>query len=337
LFSPFNHQGLDRECCIDQGTAMTGKGEIIADTITTIIQPMKTNYTHVVNTNDVITPNDLRKTIVNIDSRFRDDHVKQTDMNFTYRLNPQFKNVLRIKLASVEIPNIFYTFADNLGNTAFKVIANNMSAPVVITPGNYAVSDLQTIIQAKLNVATTMLGIPAPGLKITVDGQSGLVTFSSPVVFSIDFTPPSGTNFNASGLGWNLGFKNPMYFNALVFTGESCIDMFGEQYVLFQLNGYNNVEQRMKDKNFITAFAKIILRSSKFTVNYDDSSNFLTKEIIFPQPQNLSLLTVAFRDSYGNIINNNGVTISFALEITEVMNCKLYDYYRNYLIERTRF
>jgi hypothetical protein len=335
LFLPFDEATTDKNLSIDQTTAMTETNNF-PSRLTTIrtSPPIPITYTHQVNANDIITPNDLKKTIINIDSRFRDNFEKQTDTNFTYRLDPQIKNIIRIKLASIEFPNIFYTFSDEQGNTRFIITYNGISAPVIIQDGNYSISDIQIAIQTKLNVATSFLGVPAPGFILTIDAFNGSVTITAPVVFSLDFTPPVTTNYNTSGLGGNLGFKNCIYSGALTYTGESIINIFGEQYVLFQLNDYNNVEQRMKDKNIIPAFAKIILKSSKFSVNYDDPSNYLTKEIIFAQPHNLSLLSVSFTDAYGTVINNDGVHISFALEITEVMNAKLYDYYRNYLLEK---
>jgi hypothetical protein len=334
LFMPFDVLA-DPACCTEQATAMTDSDKF-PGRITTIRAPMQTQFTHAVNTNDIITPNDLKKTIINIDSRFRDSD-QQTSTNFTYRMDPQIKNIIRIKLVSIEFPNVFYTFSQHLGNTRFTIKYGALTAPITIEDGNYTPTDIQTAIQAKLVVATGLLSIPAPGLVMAIDGYSSLVTITAPVVFSLDFTPSLATNYNSSGLGWNLGFTKCIYTGATSYTGESVIDMFGEQYVLFQLNGFNNVEQRMKDKNIIPAFAKIVFKSTKFSMNYDDSSNFLTKEIIFAQPHNLSQLTVSFVDAYGTVINNDGLHISFALEVTEVMNCKLYDYYRNYLLQQLRY
>jgi len=237
-------------------------------------------------------------------------------------MDPQIKNVIRIKLVSIEFPNVFYTFSP--GNTQFSLSVSGTSTPVLIDSGNYTMMTIQAAIQDSLDVAMSVLGIT--GLAIQIDPASGLVTISADSEFSMDFT--------ASTFGRALGFNKNTYSGEFIYTGESTLNIYGEQYVLFQLNDFNNVEQRMKDKNIVMAFAKIVLKSGKFAVNYDDSSNFLTKEIIFTQPNNLSQLTIIFRDAYGSVINNGGINISFALEVTEVMNCKLYDYYRNYLLAK---
>jgi hypothetical protein len=36
-------------------------------------------------------------------------------------------------------------------------------------------------------------------------------------------------------------------------------------------------------------------------------------------------------DPYGKIIDLNGLNMSMSLEITEVMNTKMYEFYRNYI------
>jgi len=326
LFMPFDEPMGDPKCCTDQTTAMTESNNL-PERITTIrtSAAMPIHFTHAVNTTDLITPNDLKKTIINIDSRFRDSD-QQTSTNFTYRMDPQIKNVIRIKLVSIEFPNVFYTFSQSRGNTQFSVSIGGSSVPILIDDGNYSMTTIQTAIQASLDIASPLLGIPSPGLAIAVDPYNGRVSISAPVTFTLDF--------GGYTLGRALGFNGGIYSGTLSYTGESTLDIYGEQYALFQLNDFNNVEQRMKDKNIVMAFAKIILKSGKFAVNYDDSSNLLTKEIIFAQPNNLSQLTIIFRDAYGGIINNGGIHISFALEVTEVMNCKLYDYYRNYLLAK---
>jgi PDZ domain len=333
LYQPFQVPASDRTS-IDQTAVARPAGDVIT---TFQAQPeLNTTFTHPIGTNDVMNPNDLKKTIINIDSRFRDYSPNESDTNFTYRLQPQFKNVIRIRLASIEFPNIFYTFARYLGNITFSLIYSGNKLPVTIDEGNYTVTDLQSTIQTKFNVYNTLYSIPGLGFRIAIDSFTGLVTISSTVTFGIDFTPPVDTNYNYSGIGWNLGFRQLIYSGSTSYTSEAIIDVFGEQYILFRLNDFNNVEQRLADKTIITAFAKIILRAGKFTMAYDDSSNFVTKEIVFPQPQNLSQLQVSFTDAYGTVIDNDGIHVSFALEVTEVMNCKLYDYYRNYLLHQTR-
>jgi hypothetical protein len=66
-------------------------------------------------------------------------------------------------------------------------------------------------------------------------------------------------------------------------------------------------------------------------VIYDDGSTLLSNEIIFPSPVDINFLNIKLVDPYGEVIDLVGMNFSFSLEITEVLNTKLYDFYRNYI------
>ena len=68
------------------------------------------------NANDVINSNDLRKRILNIDSRFRNNY-KDPSTDFSFQLEHTYKNIIRLRVASIEIPNIFYVFSTAKSNT----------------------------------------------------------------------------------------------------------------------------------------------------------------------------------------------------------------------------
>ena len=76
---------------------------------------------------------------------------------------------------------------------------------------------------------------------------------------------------------------------------------------------------------------KIVIRDDKFAVIYDDGSSLLSNEIIFPSPTDLKYLNVSLVDPYGDVIDLNCMNFSFSIEITEVLNTSLYDFYRNYI------
>ena len=71
---------------------------------------LNTKRNELFNANDVINSNDLRKRIVNIDSRFRSSFLNATT-DFYYNFDTPYKNIIRVRVASVEIPNVAYTFS----------------------------------------------------------------------------------------------------------------------------------------------------------------------------------------------------------------------------------
>lgn len=309
--------------------------------------------------NDVVNSTDLRKRIVNVDSRFR-TNPSDLSTNFQYKFNQPYKNVIRARIASVELPNAWYEFSTaNYHNTSFILSAYDISsnlhtATITIPDGNYSAIDLLSTIQSQLNtVFLTPYGIffsiyPNPfNLKTTLIlrgvGPIGSTTpTQSARAFIIDFRIPELVNqpFNC-GLGFNMGYRH-LYYNVTNFTdasggitqfflqSESLIDVTSDPYIFLAINDYHSVEQQTTT-GYLEALAKIIVRDSKFSILYDDGASLLSNDIIFPSPIDLKQIQVRLRDPYGNIIDLNYMNFSFSLEITEVTNTKLYEFYRNYI------
>lgn len=309
------------------------------------------------NANDVINSNDLRKRILNIDSRFRSDALSPTT-NFSYRLAHPYKNIIRLRVASVEIPNMFYTFTKN--NTFFSIKAYDINGilhhiTISIQEGNYTSEELIEAIQNELDIyvrdtygifITISLNTINAKITFTNNGVASLPVTSSSVPtasgkeFALDFTSlKRATHF---GLGYNLGFRKNYVkvslsrissiptIKAYYITSDACIDVVGDTYMFLCVNDLHTVEQKTSD-NYLQALAKVIIREDKHMVIYDDGGSFLSNEIIFTAPTDLAVLQVQLLDPYGDIINLCGMNFAFSLEITEVLNTKMYDFYRNYI------
>ena len=113
-------------------------------------------------------------------------------------------------------------------------------------------------------------------------------------------------------------------------TGEGCLDVVSDTYMLLCVNDLYTVEQKTAE-TYIQCLAKIVVREQKHMVIYEDGASLLSNEIIFPSPTDLKVLNVKLLDPFGDPIDLCGMNFSFALEITEVLNTKLYDFYRNYI------
>ena len=323
---------------------------------------LNTRAGELLNANDIVNSNDLRKRILNIDSRFRSDMSDPTT-DFSYKFTHPYKNLIRLRVASVEIPNLFYTFTK--WNNSFTVKAydiTNILREVVVTiePGNYTSVDIIDTIQTKLNtLLRDQYGI---FMTITVNMNSAKVTITQNGVASYPITSPtttptaSGKPFillfapfekykkkpSGFGLGYNLGFRAPIYkvcdtkqsttlpITEYVITSEGCLDVVGETYMFLCINDLHTVEQKTYG-TYLQCLAKIVIRDDKFAVIYDDGSSLLSNEIIFPSPTDLKYLNVSLVDPYGDVIDLNCMNFSFSIEITEVLNTSLYDFYRNYI------
>jgi hypothetical protein len=312
------------------------------------------------NFNDVINSNDLRKQIVNVDSRFRDIAPKDNSTNFQYTFEHPYKNVIRIRIASSEIPNSWYEFDDTIHhNTSFVIsaydISNNLQTVIIqIADGNYSAIDLVSTIQAQfvsqlqIPYGIFMSIYPNPfSLKATIElrgvaplGVTAPTTTGRP--FYINFLIPATANQPYNwGLGYNLGFRSLRYtvsnitdvsggISTYSVQSESLIDVTAETYVFLAVNDYYTVENK-NTIGFTQALAKIIVRDAKYSILFDDGGSLMSNDVIFPSPIDLKRIQVKLLDPYGRVIDLNGLNFSFSLEITEVTNTKMYEFYRNYI------
>ena len=322
---------------------------------------LNTKRNEIWNANDVINSNDLRKYIINVDSRFRNSHYEQTSTNFFYRFAHPYKNVIRVRIASVEIPNMWYNFSDKTFNTTMTIIApdkdgNSRTLIIKIQNGNYTSAELLTEIQTQidsglkipygihigllLNINAGKVTIVHNGLSNYPASESSLPTQNA-TPFFIDFSmKETSKRIVDFGLGYNLGFRSKAYevikqnnSGSLIqyeITAEGCIDVVGATYILLAVNDFYTVEQKTNE-NYIQALAKIIVREDKGAVIYDDGSTLLCNDIIFPSPVDLKQIQVVLMDPYGVPLDLCGLDFSFSLEVTEVLNTTLYEFYRNYI------
>lgn len=287
--------------------------------VTSFLRPLKAvNRMDVtsLNANDVMNANDLKKRILNIDSRFRSSKVSPQS-NFMFRLDTPIKNVIRIKLASLEFSQpAYYAFSKHRKNTTFFIKTELETYELIIQDGNY------NILQIFEELNRAFAQIEEGEFKATYNE----ITQQTDISGSIDFTLQFAQANPDLGLGYSLGFRLKEYSGKRIYTSESRLDVKGDPYCFLQINQFSNVEQKLLDGSILNAFAKI-------TAHQEHSAT--TKEIILQQPTNFSFFEIRVVDPNGLEVDMLDTNFSFALEITEVMNSELYDFYRNYLFQKT--
>jgi hypothetical protein len=289
--------------------------------------------------NDVINSTDLRKRLLNIDSRFRANQSDPTS-DFSFKLEHPYKNLIRVRLASIEIPNTFYTFSQANKNTiiGFKTTDSTASSIIIkvqIPDGNYTATELITAIQTQFTEIQTANPSYGTNFQIQMNPNSRKVTITNNRAFIFDTgtIPDSQKKWFYYGLGSYLGFPDKLYTSQTspyTVTSTQCINPLGSPYLLLEVNDYYSVEQKTT-QNYVQCLAKIIVNKPKYDTIENDGSNMLSNDVIFPSPTDLSTIRVRLLDAYGNVVDLCGANFSFALEITEVLNTRLYDFYRNYI------
>ena len=290
--------------------------------------------------------------LISIDSRFRIPYndptaLKETfnfsntsSSNFVFRLREPIKNVISVRLSSIEIPNSFYTFSSTRGNISFEMTYNNVTELIEINPGNWTSDNnteetsilyqVETAINEKFN--TTLFRVeyinPSTGKIRITNSTFSTNTPETSSPFSINFRI---NNSRAAdfGLGYNLGFRQFAYFDTNTINAEAILNTIDTNYLFLFLNpDWKVIEHETPDRTQLFSFAKIVVDQPKFAIVYDNQ-NTLTKEFFLKQPTNIHSIPVRISDPYDQDIDLNGLDFSFTLELTEVLNSGLYESMRS--------
>jgi len=276
--------------------------------------------------------NDITRHIINIDSRFRSNPDLSTTSNFYYRLQSPVKNILRIRVTSIEFPNSYLLFTKERMNVTLRIIYNQ-SLPqtfiITIPNGNYTAFEMADAINTVLTAGLSWLSV-------AFDPITGVFTFTGNQYFAVDPSFESICRPFDYGLGYYIGLSRKLHLAATHGPGiwtvvsDQCATFSGDNYVFLKVNDFACVSQQSGDQTF-TALAKIVLREPKNYMAFDDYSSQHAKEVVFPSPQDLTRFHIQVLDAYGDVMDLCSSQISFSLEVLEVKNLTLYNTIRDSL------
>jgi hypothetical protein len=271
--------------------------------------------------------------LVSLDSRFASSR-GENNGEFRITLPNTMRNVMRIRMASAEIPFVEYEFSAVHGNTTFAVKVGSSTTFTRCTPipdGNYTAAALLSAIEVSLQAVHS-------GFSCSFSTTTGLVTIeNTSVAFSIFFASYEkaiATRQSNWGIGYNLGFPKAI-LSATPKTAASGYELIGikpltlqsAQYYLLQLECPDSVETVIHptlENDFIGAFAKVILRENQFSYTFDDNANLVRKEYTFLSPVAIPFFTCRLLDAYGDVVDMQDTDWSLSIEVTEVTNSKTY-------------
>ena len=269
---------------------------------------------------------------VHLDSCFRDRYYQSNPCNFVYQLPKQFKNVVSMKLASIEIPNSWYLFSHIKKNNTFIIeitACKKCSVHTIVIPdGNYnsdtLVAFLNTRYFNQCNNADSLL----KHLRVSVNEFNNrtqfelLETAPKDMLFSMHFTT-SDTENMLETCGWILGFRIARYLAIQdIILSEGLFDAGGDRYIYLSVNdyqyNYNETNIICFDKSSLEEYtlAKIPLLNGKFSLIIDENDkNPLVKIRQYNGPVNLSKFEIKVLDKYGSVVDLNFMDFSFSLEL----------------------
>lgn len=285
-----------------------------------------------------------RITSLSLDSRFADTYFPPSysfpqencipntgTADFQIRLPTPLKNIMRVSLSSVELPEVEYLFSTKNGNLNFSVQVD-AAPPVQLTipAGNYTSSEMTAQLNATLKAYD-------PNFDVVLDLVSGKLTFYNTVPFMISTVSDDGeiaARRKEWGIGYYLGFRDKVMtaspavdVSGYSVTPASILRMQPSAYYLLQLMIPDQVEaitHRLSQGGSVPAFAKLILRDNWYNIQFDDNSNLLRKEFTFPTPVNISAVRLRLLDPWGRLVGMFDMDWSVTLEFYEVTGSRAY-------------
>lgn len=285
---------------------------------------------------------------VSLDTRFADNYYPPSitypqdncspdtgTADVMWRMPHHLRNIMRVSMSSIELPEVEYLFSPKNGNINFTVsVAGGPLTNVTIEAGNYRstemVEELNTVFQS----------VDA-GFTVGLDLVSGKITiFHATKAFQVWWAssdPEIAAQRREWGLGYNLGFREKIVQsvpdptgalpNQQSMTATSILRVQPAAYYLLQLLIPEPVEaitHRLADGTSIPAFAKLVLRENWYHLQFDDNSNLLRKEYTFLTPVNINNVRLRMLDPYGRLVRMFDMDWSATLEFYEVKNSRTY-------------
>jgi len=273
--------------------------------------------------------NDIVKHVINIDSRFRVPMKDSDASKFYFRLPTPIRNVLRIRVTSIELANNYFIFSAYRRNVTIWVTFGNpaTSVSVVIPDGNYYVKDMLATLNSLFKNSVLSF------LSVTFNSVTGEFTFTGTGSYTINTVCGSTDTWNREfdyGLGYNLGFSRGIFSpdaSGNIVSNQSA-NFAGDPYVFLRVNDFDCIRQTVNGYQF-GALAKIIILQGKDFMTFDDYTGHHAKEVTFPNPYDLTKFKIQLVDPYGQHIQMDSSQISFSLEVLEVRNLSLYNMIRD--------
>jgi len=270
---------------------------------------------------------------LHLNSCFRDKYYNSSPCDFHYNLPSDIKNVLSIKLSSIEIPNAWYLYSYLKGNNRFKIEMTSCKKctvyEIVVPDGNYNSDTLIEYLNKTYFYLSHNEDTNLKQLQIYINPFNNKTEFkfvdkkvSEGTLFSLHFTRDDTDNMMTT-FGWMLGFRLAKYLKVDdCIQSEGLFDAGGDRYIYFSLNDY---QYNVNENNLIffdettiheNVLAKIPTKNGKLCLIVDENpgTNY-TKTRIYNGPINLKKMHIRVMDKFGDIINLNNMDFSFTLEL----------------------
>jgi hypothetical protein len=266
-----------------------------------------------------------------LNSCFRSNYYSTNPTDYQYVLPSEIKNVVSMRLASIELPNSWYLYNDLNKNNTFRVEIMTSdgtitSYDIVIPEGNYDTDTLTEYVNNTYFCFSTTPDLHLQQLQYSIseiDLRSVITVLNDNMYnlsFSIYFSEDVAHNIMDT-LGWKVGFRLGAYKNFYTsIVSEGMFDGLGDQYIYVSINDYqynNNslnmvcFDNSVMEENII---GKIPITNGKMSIIITES-NALVKTRKYNGPVNIRNLHIKILNKFGEIVDLNHMDFSFTLEM----------------------
>ena len=257
------------------------------------------------------------KKIINIDSRFREDFETTHSGDFLVKLNYPLSAVLTMRLDQIEVPNSWYNISKKIKNNTVKLKIDDIEYIYTIPDGNYSFMELKEVLE-NLESSNNVVFNTNFNLELNVYNNKITLLNKAEKPFSIGF-PCSNNSIRT--FGWFLGYKYPSYKNSNNYIAENMFNDTNNRYFYLVIEDFNtnindyiigNLKESFINDNII---ARISVLDNKYNVvsNFNNDSHG-TQTRNYTSRANINKLHVKLLDEFGQIMDLNGLDISFTLE-----------------------
>ena len=266
----------------------------------------------------------------NLNSCFRNNYYASNPCDFQYLIPTEVKNVLSMRLVSIEMPNVWYLFSklkkNNTFNICIGVCGETKIYPIIVPDGNYDCDSLQNYLNTTYFYEAEKDN-PLKYIKFSIHPHSFKTAFELTInhpatfTYSLQFVDDINQNI-MNTMGWTLGFRLGNYLDISgTITSEGLFDAGGDRYIYMAITDYqynNNMSNIVGfDKSMLNEdiIAKIPIINGKLSLLIDENNNPLAKSRKYNGPVNLSKLHIKILDKFGKVIDFNNMDYSFTLEL----------------------
>ena len=197
---------------------------------------------------DILNPNlkNVTTRLIHLDSQFRQSTIAGSATDYTLDLSAPLKNVLSLRLYSIQIPFSWYIIDEQYNNNVFWVSRSSLTTIQIVLPsGNYTPTTFVATLNATIRTAITDIsGTPVSysestgKLTLTMTTTSGSI--DSIIFFDKDEVYLTAPHVNST-LGWLMGYRSAVIQADLLAgnVADGVLDLYGTKNLLFVLDDYN--------------------------------------------------------------------------------------------------